>query len=381
MHSFSSAGRDGQRPFAGLTWHNGAFYGTTDGGGPHQIGTVYALKLVNGVWKQKVLYAFTGRADGDEPQSNVIFDNAGNLYGTTYYGGSAGLGNGVVFKLSPSNGAWTQSVIHTFAGGIADGANPTGGLTMDAAGNLYGSTGSGGTHNAGIVFKLSPSGNNWSETILYNFGGKPDGAVPLGDLVFDGAGNLYGTTIGGGANRNHNPLGDGTVFELSPNPDGSWSETILHSFGSDNDGALPRAGLTLNSGGTLYGTTPYGGGTPNGGHGTAFQLALMNGIWTESVISNFTVAGGGNFPQSPLVIDQAGNLLGVANGGGQQNGVVYKLSFVNGTWQHTALYSFPNTASGVHPIGNLVLDSSGNIYGATVRGGEHNFGVIYAIAP
>jgi len=344
------------------------------------VGTVFAIKLVNGVWREKVLYAFTGGADGDEPRSNVSFDKSGNMYGTTLYGGSGGLGNGVVFKLSPSNGAWIESVIHTFAGGTSDGYWPAG-LIMDADGNLYGNTAGGGTHNAGVVFKLAPSGNSWKETILYNFSRAPDGGGPSGDLVFDAAGNLYGTTAAGGTNANHNGLGDGTVFRLSPNPDASWSETVLHSFGAGDDGAMPLAGLVLDAAGNLYGTTPYGGGTPEGGHGTAFQLSFSNGSWTETVISNFTTPSGGNSPQSPLTIDNAGNLLGVANGGAGRYGAVYQLSLANGTWTHIPLYSFPDTASGVHPTGKLVLDNRGNIYGTTIRGGDRNFGVIYAIAP
>ena len=384
VHSFGAARNDGQKPFAGLTQHVGAFYGTTSGGGSHLVGTVFTVKLVNGIWKEKVLYEFTGGSDGDTPQSKVVFDNAGNLYSTTHYGGVGGLGFGTVFKLSPNNGVWNETVIHTFtdtAGG--DGSTPSGGLIFDASGNLYGTTSGGGTYKSGTVFKLTPSGNAWTETILYNFAGKPDGAGPVGDLIFDGAGNLYGTTASGGSNANHNTSGDGTAFQLSPNLDGTWTEKVLHSFGAGGDGANPLAGLAADASGNLYGTTLYGGTTPNGGHGTVFQLAFSNGTWAESVISSFTVSGGGNFPQSPLTVGRSGNLYGAANGGSGHNGVIYQLSLANGVWTHQPYYTFPNVASGVHPTGNLLIDGAGNFYGTTVSGGDGCGcqGVVYMVAP
>ena len=154
----------------------------------------------------------------------------------------------------------------------------------------------------------------------------------------------------------------------------------FNSFGAGNDSAIPFAGLIADTEGNLYGTTPYGGKTANGGHGTVFQLALSNGTWTESVISNFTAPGGGNFPQSLLLMDQSGNLFGAANGGADQNGVIFQLSLVNGVWTHTPYYAFPDNAAGIHPTGNLIFDKAGNIYGTTVRGGT-NFGVVYMLAP
>ena len=387
IHSFGSANADGQKPFAGLTQHAGAFYGTTTGGGPRDAGTVFAVKLVNGVWKEKVLYAFTG-ADGDNPQSNVVFDQAGNLYGTTYYGGTGDCfssGCGTVFELSPVNGTWTETVIYNFTGttGGNDGASPTAGLIFDATGNLYGTTTQGGASDAGTVFKLTPAGGSWAETVLYNFAGMPDGAAPLGNLIFDRAGNLFGTTAAGGTYNHRNPFGDGTIFELSPNPDGSWTETVLHTLGAGADGASPEAGLIADPAGNLYGTALYGGGTPNGGHGTVFQLALSNGVWTESVISNFTVPGGGNFPQSAVILDQAGNVYGTASGGTGRNGVIFKLSLVNGAWTHTPFYTFPDTLSGIHPLGSPLMDKAGNLYGTTVTGGPGCgcHGVVYMLAP
>jgi len=346
---------------------------------------VFAVKLVKGVWREKLLYAFTGGADGNDPQSKVIVDNAGNLFGTTNRGGTGDCfssGCGTVFELSPVNGTWTEAVIHNFTGanGGNDGAAPTGGLVFDAAGNLYGTTTQGGTSDAGTVFKLTPSGDTWTETVIYNFARKPDGGGPVGDLIFDKIGNLYGTTAAGGTYPGLNGLGGGTAFKLTLNPDGTWDETVLHSFGSGSDGTEPFAGLIADPAGNLYGTTLYGGGTPNGGHGTVFQLTLSNGTWTESVISNFTAPGGGNFPQSPLLLDQSGKIFGAANGGAYQNGVIFQLSLVNGVWTHTPYYAFSHDASGIHPTGSLIFDKAGNMYGTTIRGGT-NFGVVYMLTP
>jgi uncharacterized repeat protein (TIGR03803 family) len=386
IHSFGSAGTDGQNPFVGLTEHAGAFYGTTHGGGPNLIGTVYAIKQINGAWKEKVLHAFTGGVDGNEPAARIIFDSAGNLYGTTLYGGTPGLGNGTVYRLSQQNGKWNETVLYAFQGQLGgghDGSIPGGGLIFDAAGNLYGTTGAGGANSTGTVFKLTPSGNTWIETVIYNFAGKPDGIGPIGELIADSAGTLYGVTNSGGTNTNTNSAGGGTIFELSPNLDGTWSETVLHSFGAGSDGARPAAGMVADQAGNLYGTTQYGGGTPHGGHGTVFQLSLTNGVWTESVISNFTASGGGNLPQSPVIVDQLGNLYGAANGGGGQHGVIFKLSLTNGVWTHSPFYTFPDVPSGTHPAGNLLIDSAGNFYGTTITGGPGCgcHGLVYMLAP
>jgi uncharacterized repeat protein (TIGR03803 family) len=385
IHSFGPANDDGQVPFAGVMQYKAAFYGTTTSGGQHGAGTVFSVKLVNGIWREKLLYAFTGGSDGNDPQSKVIFDNAGNLYGTTNRGGTDNCGCGTVFELSPHNGSWAETVIHNFTGrsGGNDGAAPIGGLLLDVAGNLYGTTTQGGTNDAGTVFKLAPSGGSCTETVIYNFGGKADGAAPGGDLIFDKSGNLYGTTAAGGTFPGLSGQGGGTAFKLTLNPDGTWSEMVLHSFGAGNDGTEPIAGLAGDLAGNLYGTTIYGGGTPNGGHGAVFQLTPSNGVWTESVISNFTTPGAGNYPQSPLTVDPTGNLYGAANGGAGRHGVIFKLSLGNGVWTHTPFYTFPDVPSGTHPTGSLLLDAAGHFYGTTVTGGPGCgcHGLVYMLAP
>jgi uncharacterized repeat protein (TIGR03803 family) len=282
----------------------------------------------------RMLHQFTG-ADGAQPHSELIVDNAGNLYGTTVYGGNlfctnVGLPNGcgVVFKLTRKTNGWSETILHSFSGG--DGAYPVGGLVFDHAGNLYGTASSGGNlncdapHGCGTVFKLTPnSDGSWSETVLYSFSGEPDGFGPNATLVFDVAGNLYGTTASGGLFQ-----GDGIVFELKPNSDGTWTEQILHRF-VKSDGSNPAAKLTFDAAGNLYGTTTTGGPF---GSGTVFKLAPNgDGNWTENVLHSFSVTDGSD-PLGGVVFDSAGNLYGTTSMGGSirdcsgRCGLVYKLS-------------------------------------------------------
>jgi uncharacterized repeat protein (TIGR03803 family) len=231
-------------------------------------------------WTEIVLYEFAGGStDGKNPIASLVFDGSGNLYGTTKNGGivlsqQCGAGCGTVFELSPSSGGWTEHVLYFFGGTSHDGQNPWANVIFDSAGNLYGTTITGGkvTENdcgtgCGTVFKLSPSGSGWSETVLLSFSGT-DGSTPLAPVVFDAAGNLYGTSQGftGGT--------WGSVYKLSPASGNTWNETVLHTFPTystgDTDGYFPSTGLILDSSGNLYGTTPGGGETSLGG--TVFEI-------------------------------------------------------------------------------------------------------------
>jgi uncharacterized repeat protein (TIGR03803 family) len=343
--------------------------------------------------KYKVLYKFTGGADGGNPYlAGLIFDADGNLYGTTYKGGASG--DGTVFKLTPnSNGSWTESVLYSFSGG-ADGANPWAGLIFDAAGkNLYGTTVSGGgstmcAGGCGTAFTLKPnSDGNWTESVLHSFTGGADGAGPVAGLIFDAARkNLYGTTPGGGAS------GDGTVFKLTPNSNGSWTESVLYSFTGKPDGAFPYAGLIFDAAGkNLYGTTVHGGVvSPMCGDtcGTAFTLKPnSNGSWTESVLYSFTDADGAN-PLAGLIFDTAGNLYGTtANGGtlaycsGFGCGVVFELTpNSDGSWTESVLHRFANRPA-AGPEAVLIFDSVGSLWGTAANGGPTNGGAVFKLTP
>jgi uncharacterized repeat protein (TIGR03803 family) len=262
-----------------------------------------------------VLYSFTGGADGGYPgYGDVVFDQAGNLYGTTSLGGVNGFGT--VFKLTPSGGGWTESVLYSFAGGN-DGAFPYSGVTFDKVGNLYGTTTSGGANGGGTVYQLTPSEIGWTETVLWNFQAASDGSYPVGGVIFDQAGNLYGTTANGG------PSSGGTVYELTPSG-GNWVFTLLYSFSGY---AGPFGGLAMDAAGSLYGTT-YQDGTYH--LGSAFKLTLSGGSWIYTDLHDFDT--GGIYPIGSVVLDAGGNLYGTASAGGSQGcggngcGVVWEIT-------------------------------------------------------
>ena len=327
----------------------GNYYGTTSGGGTAGQGVVFKLDTTG---HETVLHSFTG-ADGANPESGLIWDPSGDLYGTTSAGGSSN--QGVVYKLDPNG---NETVLHSFTGG-ADGGWPLAGLIRDSAGNLYGTTASGGTSLSGTVFKVDPTGR---ETVLHNFSGGLDGGGPEGDLIGDGAGNLYGTTIQGAE------FGAGNVFKL----DKTGHVTVLYSFTAGADGGYSRAGLVRDSAGNLYGTTGNGG---TGSGGVVFKVDTTG---LESVLYAFSGGLDGGTPMAGVILDSAGNLYGTAaNGGDSNHGVVFK---VDATGQETVLHSFTG-ADGAGPSGALIRDSAGNLYGTTSAGGKYSGGAVFKISP
>jgi len=311
-----------------------------------------------------VFHNFTGASDGANPLNGLIGDGAGNLYGTGSYGGASS--NGVVFKINMSG---VVTVLHDFGGGL-DGANPEGALILDKAGNLYGTTTAGGSSNAGTVFKISAAGH---ETVLYSFTGAADGAVPEAGLARDGAGNLYGTTTAGGAN------GNGTVFKLTaPAQKGErWSERVLYSFGTGTDGTTPVAGVTFDSAGALLGTASAGGAY---GYGTIFELVPSKSGWTETILHDFQNEDDGAVPYGGL-ISYKGNFYGAATEGGTAGGgTIYELSPGTGGWTYTVIYSVPGWGiSG--EFRDLKMDASGNLYGTTHCDGTYSAGTVYELTP
>jgi uncharacterized repeat protein (TIGR03803 family) len=347
------------------------------------------LPLVGGAWaggKEKVLHSFKGGKDGFQPLSALVADAAGNLYGATLQGGGPGCfhGCGTVFELTPSaKGGWTEKILYSFKGGD-DGRAPESNLIFDAAGNLYGATVDGGKGRncsvrqagCGTIFKLSPKGDGtWTGSVLYSFQGSPDGAYPSGNLVFDTAGTLYGTTQGSGTGTGNCGIsGCGTVFELTPKSGGGWTESVLYSFQGGNDGGVPWGGVIFDPAGSLYGTTFYGGGSPycTLSCGTVFQLKRVGGHWKETVLYAFQGGGNGDIPLGGVVIDPAGNLYGTLAGGGNDGGAVFELRHKGGRWKEHMLYNFcslDNCADGFGPEAGLSVDQTGNLYGTTLTGG------------
>jgi len=400
LHGFKPGNGRGFGIYAGLVFDpTGNLYGTATAGGKHNGGVVFQLTPnTGGSWAYSVIYSFCSLAncsDGGAPLAGLIVDSAGNLYSTTYSGGANG-NNGTVFKLTPSGqGSWTESVLYSFAGG-QDGAGPRSNLIFDQLGNLYGTTSSqGNSGTAGTVFKLAPNQDGtWSESVLYRFCSQAncsDGSYPQAGLMFDAAGNLYGTTLEGGQNSF---IGDaGTVFQLTPNNDGSWSESVLYNFCSLAncvDGFEPYSSLIFDPAGNLYGTTWEGGSTTE--TGTVFRLTPQGGgNWSESVIRSFVCAPtncpNGGSPIDNLTIDVAGNLYGTTYYGGDTSlcdegcGLVFKLTPNSGQWQETVLHRF-FAHPGMHPDAGLIFDAAGNLYGTTSGDGGRIFeGSVFEITP
>jgi uncharacterized repeat protein (TIGR03803 family) len=361
LHAFRG-GADGANAYTSLVQDSaGNFYGTTSSGGSARRGTVFKIDTTG---NETVLHSFTGGADGESPAAGLVLDPAGNLYGTTGYGGSSGLGT--VFKVDTSG---NETVLYNFTGGIGgpDGANPLAGVILDPAGNLYGTTYLGGASGAGTVFEVDTNGK---ETVLYSFAGGVDGAISGAELVRDPAGNLYGTTLYGG------PSDGGTVFKL----DTSGKEIVLHSFtgSATGDGANPYAGLFRDAAGNLYGTTYYGGvsGNCTDGCGTVFKLDTTG---KETVLHSFVGRADGANPAAGLIRDPVGNLYGTTAYGGRSGfGTVFKLD-PNG--KETLLHSFIGTPDGATPYANLVRDAAGNLYGTTFHGGAYRFGTVFKLTP
>lgn len=361
LHTFTG-GPDGAYP-SGTLMRDGAgdLYGTASGGGIYDWGVVFKIDT-KGI--QSVLYNFTGGADGGAPLGGVIEDSLGNLYGTAY-AGSGPDPNGVygtVFKLDI---AGHLTVLHSFTYG-ADGAYPAGGLIRDSAGNLYGTTFLGGTHGAGVVFKLDTDGK---VHVLHTFTGGNDGAYPTGRLVRDPMGSLYGTTDSGGNFYGGN---GGVMFKIDRTGEGA------HSFGWPGDGYEPNGDLIRDPDGNLYGTTIHGGRVPCYlicWSGTVFKVDASG---HETVLYSFDWSNSGRYPSGGVVRDPAGNLYGATQQGGtSDNGAVFKL---DPTGQETILYSFAGGADGASPSGSLIRDAAGNLYGTTHYGGN-GYGVVFMLTP
>lgn len=383
LHSFNGPG-DAGLPAGGLVMDKvGNLYGMSTNGGAYGAGAVYELS-VHG--NEHLLYSFNPAiGDGGYPEGSLIFDDRGNLYGATNAGGS-GL-SGTVFELTPhADGVWTERILHSFKPNPPDGYQPYAGLVFDKAGNLYGTTSEGGSgscpHGCGVVYELSPkAGGVWSAKVIHSFSGFPtDGQSPAASLVLDSAGNVYGTTVLGGT---ISQFQSGTVFELSPDGSGGWTEKILHNFSATgSEGFYLDGSVALDSAGNIYSTTNSGG---TYGYGTLFELSpSAGGNWTETILHNFGGAGDSRTPESGIIFDASGNLYGTAsvdgdNTKGPNYGSVYKMTpGAGGTWNETILFSFDGN-DGNGPNFDVIRDSKGNLYGTTEYGGAYSAGTAFEI--
>lgn len=396
LHTFTG-GKDGAHPLAGLTRDQGGnLYGTASKGGTTDNGSVFKLKHAGSGWTLSPLYNFQGGVDGAYPVARVVFGPNGSLYGTTENGGTSGDcsgGCGTVFNLQPQPTACNSAVcpwIETIVQRFTYLAFPASEVTFDSAGNLYGTTYSGGYLSAGggngcypdcgAVYELSPSNGSWTLQVLYSFRGAEDddGEEVEAGVVFDNSGNLYGDTNQGG-NCNF-----GILYQLTPNGS-SWGEHILQQLCST--GGSPASSLIFDGSSTFYGAsvgnTPYGLQAPS-----VFSLTQSSGTWVYTPIYTFNWKGGG--PGGALLRDSAGNLYGTTGAGGSNPlgqcpsngcGTIFKLSPSNGGWTYTELYDFTGGDDGSAPASNVVMDAAGNLYGTASQGGSSRDGTVWEFTP
>ncbi len=400
IHNFTGLG-DGSEPNYGITLDSaGNVYGTTFSGDA-LTGTVYKLALRGSNWVLSPLYLFTYQGSGGSiPYATVVIGRDGSLYGTTAYGGDlqacpngSSSGCGTVFNLKPLPSIppnpitpWNETVLHTFV--KTDGANAYGGdLIFDVAGNIYGTTYNGGTGacfgGCGVVYKMTPSGGTWTQTVLYNFQPGTDASHPWAGVIFDQSGNLWGTTVAGGT------FGKGTIYQLIPSGGGSWTENIVYNFTGGADGDSPYAGLAFDPSGNVYGAT-VGGGTDSGG--TVYKLTPSGGSWILTTLKSFSGTSGqlARGPFGRMLLDAAGNIYGATFTGQPYGfGSAFKLApDGSGGYTYTSLHDFTGGLDGGHPRSYLVMDKNGKLYGATAVGGSGNptncvgaCGVVYQIVP
>jgi hypothetical protein len=376
LYSFPG-GSDGASPIGTMIFDNaGNLFGLAGGGGANNNGVVFKLTPSGtGGWTESVIYNFLYP---NYPGSTLIFDSSGNLYGTFPGGGSAGCG--AIYQLTPEQlapqpgGHWTENILFSFPC-ETKGAYPVGLAFDPVTGNLYGTASSGGTVNDGTFFELTPVvGGGWSFSVIHTFGFGYDGKSPNGPLTLDSAGNIYGTTNLGG---NYN---NGTVFKLTHGTNG-WMGKVLYDFTGGDNGAYPLAGVIFDQQGNLYGSTQQGG---DDDVGVVYQLTPTKGKWSIQVIHNFTGGlDGGNPTSFNLAIDSAGNLYGETLFGGLYGyGNAYELTpTTGGEWTETTLHSFADTSDGEYPEGGLTLNSSGKLFGTAGGGGIDGYGVVFEIKP
>jgi uncharacterized repeat protein (TIGR03803 family) len=351
--------------------------------GNYGCGTVFKMAKKGSGWVVNPLYSFAGGDDGAHPFMGVTIGADGSLYGTTYTGGGGKCVDcGIVFNLKPPSNhlpnpssPWMETVLYRFMG--TDGQQPEGtALIFDQKGNIYGTTSQGGTYSLGTVYELTPSNGNWTESVLWNFGpSTQDGANPRGGVVFDKTGNLYGTTWDSFYQK---PEGTGgIVFQLTPSGSG-WTENIIYRFTRGLDGGAVWAGLIFDQSGNLYGGTTWEGA---GGGGTVFEMTPAGGNWTFTPL--YGLSGGTECGvHGNLVMDLGGNLYGTTLCDGAYGlGSVFKLSPSNGGWTYTSLHDFTGGSDGASSYSNLVFDANGNLYGTAAAGGANGLGVVFEITP
>jgi uncharacterized repeat protein (TIGR03803 family) len=384
LHTFSGGG-DGYTPYAGVTIDQGGnLYGTTSEYGTDAGGTVYQMKRLHGGWILETLASLYNYEGGFLPYGRPVFGPGGALYVTTFYGGNGFCGEfgcGTVSSLRPPQTfcrsvscPWTVTTSYSFSGPDGNGPELVDPV-FDSAGNMYGSTYEGGANYSGNVFELTRTNGQWTGTSIHDFSG-PDGYLPYSSVTLDAQGNVYGTTWMGGTDNG------GVVYRLT-NSGSGWTYTMLYGFQGSVNGTGPVGGVVFDQAGNLYGATATGG---SGGGGTVYELSPSGGGWNFSLLYSFTASGYNPGPLDSLTLDAAGNLYGTTyRGGAFGYGTVFKLTHNNGSWSYTDLHDFTSGADGANPIGAVTLDASGNLYGTASQGAggscSDGCGVVWELTP
>jgi uncharacterized repeat protein (TIGR03803 family) len=374
-----AGGSDGSGPWSNyfISDAKGNLYAATASGGTYSVGVVFMLTPGG---KETILYEFKGQANGDgaSPHGRLAFDANGNIYGTTQGGGTNG--TGTVYELSPkSGGGWKEKVLYSFsASGTTDGADPSAGMTIAPDGTMFSTTPDGGAYNGGVIFSMKKTSKGWKQTVIHNINFPSEGGFPYEGLFRDEAGNLYGAAPAGGTSQ------AGVIYRLSPTKKG-WVDTVLYNFtGQNGDGSgLYWIDLICDKSGNIYGATSFGG---TNGAGTVWELVYSETkkTYSESILYEFGASGSGdgNNPYGGLAMDSEGNLYGTTlNGGASNLGASYKLTKHGKTWKETILHSFLGANDGAQPTGNAYLDTKGRVYGMAETGGTSNLGIVYRITP
>ena len=367
LHTFHGD-PDGAYSYDGVSMDSsGALYGTTQGGGAYNMGTVYKLTPSGSTYTESVIHSFQG-PDGSGPSGGLMLGQNGVLFGTTQGGGTGSQAEGVVFMLKPNaSGSYDETVLYMFQK-FTDGANPTGSLITDSSGALYGTTLQGGQYNMGTVFRLTPTSSGWHEDVLYNFRGGAAGEGP-GGLVRDAAGVFYGAAGGGNTNFN------GLIYALRPARRG-YEENILYTFRGGRDGSGPNCPLLLDDTGALYGTTWTGG---NDAAGTVFKLTPAKNRYVERILFRFEPG----LQDSPtgLLADHAGDFFGTTEHGGTRGewGTIYKLRPTANGYRSRIIYSFSGETDGGSPYSILIANATGSLFGTTSRNMGSNYGTVFKV--
>ena len=368
LYNFAG-GNDGATSYAPLAAGvHGTLYGTTYYGGASGAGTVFEMKPAGSTYSESVLYAFQNKTDGGFPYAGLTPGSGGAFFGTTTQGGT--LSRGVVFKLKPTGSGYAELVMYSFLGG-KDGAEPYGGLTFDKKGDLFGTTQYGGSAGHGTVFELKPEGQGYAESLVYSFTGGSDGGYPVAGVIADAHGALYGTTFLGGS-------GSGVVFKLTP-VGSAYSETVLYSFGGGTDGAKPNAPLIADAKGGLYGSASSGGAKKLG---VAFKLTPMKSGYVETVLHDFAGHADGATPVSALLAEKDGALFGTTLAGGAHgSGTLFELTPSGSKYTESVLYSFSGGNDGGSPYASLIVGPKSSLFGTSSVGGTSNYGTVFELIP